>query len=123
MVGKSIFSVKSSFVLSTTHFSLKTTAILQSSCSNSLIMLKPDDILSFGGEIDFPTMVLLFLLDVDGPLFIVLIGIYVISVSQNEVGVSLFHWVWSETAVHFSPVLNTLKFDPRGKTPCNMPAR
>ena len=72
-------------------------------------MLKTDDILSLREKIDFPTMVLLFLLDVDGPLFIVLIGIYVISVSQNEVGVSLFHWVWSETAVHFSPVLNTLR--------------
>ena len=102
MVGKSIFSVKSSFVLSTTHFSLKTTAILLSSSNNSLIMLKTDDILSLREKIDFPTMVLLFLLDVDGPLFIVLIGIYVISVSQKEVNVSLFHWVWSETAVHFS---------------------
>lgn len=78
------FFVKSSFVLSTTHFSLKTTAILQSSCGNSLIMLKPDDILSLGETIDFPTMVLLFLLDVDSPLFIVLIGVYVISVSQKR---------------------------------------
>ena len=110
MLGKSIFFVKSSFVLSTTNFSSKITVMLQSSRNNSLIMLKTDNILSLAKKIDFPSMVFNFLLDVDDSLFIVLIGIYVISVSQNEVGVSLFHWVWSETAVHFSPVLNTLGF-------------